>query len=242
MESHFFCFPHPDTADATGLVAITEEMTPALLLSAYSQGLFPWTSDPVGWYSPNPRAVFIPAYVRLPSNLPKLFRRGGFHVTCDTAFGQVMQACAAAHAHDGVWITEPFIASYSALHDQGFAHSIEVWQDDVLVGGIYGVHIGGLFAGESMFHTVSNASKIAFAVLLAQLKALGVQLIDAQVLNAHTEALGACLVERDAYLRALKHVLRDAPGVMPGASVSTRGGGIRWAAEPLAWGNLRGST
>lgn len=116
MESHFFCFPHPDTADDSGLVAVTEEMTPALLLSAYSQGLFPWTSDPVRWYSPDPRAVFVPERVHLPRNLPKLFRRAGFTVTCDTAFTAVMQGCADAHAHDGVWITPPFIACYSALH------------------------------------------------------------------------------------------------------------------------------
>ena len=239
MESHFFCFPHPDTADAAGLVAVTEEMTPALLLSAYSQGLFPWTSDPVGWYSPNPRAVFIPAYVHLPRNLPKLFRRGQFRVTCDTAFTQVMQACAHAHADEGIWITEPFITSYSALHAQGFAHSVEVWQGDALVGGIYGVHIGGLFAGESMFHTVPNASKIAFAVLLAQLEALGVSLIDAQVINPHTEALGACLVERDAYLRALKHVVRGAPNMQTGNETKISVANSRWAAEPLAWGKLR---
>ena len=239
MESHFFCFPHPDTADATGLVAVTEEMTPALLLSAYSQGLFPWTSDPVGWYSPNPRAVFIPAHVHLPRNLPKLFRRGQFRVTCDTAFTQVMQACAAVHADEGIWITEPFIASYSALHAQGFAHSVEVWQGTALVGGIYGVHIGGLFAGESMFHTVANASKIAFAVLLAQLDALGVSLIDAQVINPHTEALGACLVERDVYLRALKHVICQRPRHPAGGNATRSFSGSRWAAEPLSMGGLR---
>ena len=205
-------FPPPESADETGLVAVTDDMTPEMLLAGYQQGVFPWTDNPVCWYSPDPRAVFLFEHVHLPSNLRKIARRQRFVVTYDQAFTAVMRACAAAHAAEGVWITERFIRTYSALHRQGHAHSVEVWQDGVLVGGVYGVQTGRLFAGESMFYRVASASKVAFMYLIERLQALGILLLDAQVINEHTEALGAILVRRDEYLRALRHVVQQHTG------------------------------
>jgi leucyl/phenylalanyl-tRNA--protein transferase len=213
-------FPPPTTADATGLVAISARMDADMLLAAYSQGLFPWSDRPVRWYSPDPRAVFDLDNLSLPSNLPKLMRRGQFHCTYDQAFTDVMRGCAAAHIADGEWITPTFLAAYSALHARGYAHSVEVWQGDALVGGLYGVQVGGLFAGESMFHRVSNASKAAFHALVQQLRWQAVTLMDAQVLNAHTARLGAQDISRVVYLRRLKAALAQ----------TTQGSGARWAA------------
>ena len=204
-------FPPPESADETGLVAITPTLSQALLLNAYRQGIFPWSDHPVRWYSPDPRAIFIGERVHLPSNLKKLARRAQLSVTQDTCFEQVMRACAKAHADDGVWISPTFIEAYCELHASGYAHSVEVWQKEELVGGLYGVQIAGLFAGESMFHRVSNASKVAFAALLAQLRAMDNMLIDAQVLNPHTAALGAVLVRRAHYLERLKDALQHRP-------------------------------
>lgn len=206
-------FPSPQGADASGLVAITPDVDWQMLLAAYAQGIFPWADNPVRWYSPDPRAVFERAAVHLPRNLPKLMRQARFSVTYDTAFEAVMRSCATAHEGDGVWITPRFVTAYAALHARGYAHSVEVWQQEALVGGLYGVQIGQVFAGESMFHTVSNASKAAFWGLLQQLDAQGVTLLDAQVLNAHTERLGACDIARSEYLARLKRaVVRPAQG------------------------------
>lgn len=200
-------FPDPRTADPTGLVAVTPGMNTAMLLDAYQHGIFPWSDRPVRWYSPNPRAVFFRTGIRLPSRLGKIMRRFGFHITFDMAFTQVMRGCAEAHKPAGGWISEGFVDVYSELHKMGYAHSVETWQNDVLVGGLYGVHVRGLYAGESMFYRVDNASKVAFAYLVAQLDKLGVVLMDAQVLNAHTERLGAVNVSRDEYLRLLNHAM-----------------------------------
>ncbi|RYF10813.1 MAG: leucyl/phenylalanyl-tRNA--protein transferase [Deltaproteobacteria bacterium] len=211
-------FPPPTTADATGLVAISAQMDADMLLAAYSQGLFPWADRPVRWYSPDPRAVFHLDHLTLPSNLPKLMRRGQFRCTYDQAFAEVMRGCASTHIADGEWITPTFLAAYGALHGRGHAHSVEVWQGDALVGGLYGVQIGGLFAGESMFHRVPNASKAAFHALVHQLRWQAVTLVDAQVLNAHTARLGARDMPRSMYLRRLKAALAQ----------PTQGSGARW--------------
>lgn len=206
-------FPKPQSAEASGLVAVTPDLSWQLLLAAYSQGIFPWADNPVRWYSPDPRAIFDRDRIHLPRNLGRLMRQAAFCVTFDTAFVEVVEACAQAHAHDGVWITPRFVAAYTDLHAEGFAHSVEVWQQDRLVGGLYGVQIGQAFAGESMFHLVPNASKAAFHGLLGQLDQQGVCLIDAQVLNDHTERLGARNIPRADYLRRLKGAIaRPAPG------------------------------
>ncbi len=193
--------------DADGLCCVSDAMDTTLLLAAYSQGLFPWSSDPVRWYSPDPRAVFLPGDAHLPRNCGKLQRRAGFTLSVDVAFTAVMQGCRAAHAANGAWIDANFLRAYGRLHALGFAHSVEVWQGDALVGGLYGVQIGGLFAGESMFHRRDNAAKVAFAALLPVLQAAGVELFDAQVLNPNTARLGARNIARAEYLQRLAHAV-----------------------------------
>ena len=207
-----FKFPPPDTADDTGLVAVTDSMTPELVLQAYREGIFPWSDNPVRWYSPDPRAIFVAEHVRLPKNLGRLARKQKFVVTFDQAFADVMRGCAKEHFHEGAWISRGFIKTYSALHAMGFGHSVEVWQNEALVGGLYGVQIGGFFSGESMFYTVSNAYKVAFAALIDKLATIGATLLDAQAINAHTARLGAVLVRRETYLKVLKKAIKlDCP-------------------------------
>lgn len=203
-----YFFPDPESADPYGLVAVTRSMSPELLLEAYQRGIFPWSERPVRWYSPDPRAVFLLDRIHLPRSLKRVLNRGQFRVTFDQAFDRVIQGCARAHERDGVWITDGFIENYSTLFHIGYAHSVEVWQDDALVGGLYGVQIRGLFAGESMFYEVSNASKVAFAFAAAQLRRLGVALFDAQVINENTHRLGAVLLRRTDYLSLLNRAMQ----------------------------------
>jgi leucyl/phenylalanyl-tRNA--protein transferase len=205
----------PRRSDPHGLVAVTRSLSPLLLLAGYTQGLFPWSAGPVRWYSPDPRAIFEAHSVHLPRNLAKCARKAAFSVTFDTEFAAVMRACAQAHQAEGVWISEAFVAAYTQLQRLGFAHSVEVWSNDALVGGLYGVQVGGLFAGESMFHLQPNASKVAFAATLEQLQRQPVELFDAQVRNAHTERLGAQEVSREAYLQRLRQAVPPAAHLMP---------------------------
>ena len=200
-------FPPPESADEHGLVAITPDLSAAMLLDAYSHGIFPWSENPVCWFSPDPRAVFLREHIRVPRKMGKIMRKGEFRVTYDTAFRRVIEACADSHRHQGEWISPGFINAYSELHEHGYAHSVEVWQEEHLVGGLYGVQLHGLFAGESMFYTVSNASKVAFAALVAQLDFAGIMLLDAQVINEHTANLGAVQVHRSDYLAMLHYAL-----------------------------------
>ena len=199
-------FPPPQSADESGLVALTDEMNTNLLLDAYYHGIFPWSEGPVRWYSPDPRAIFLKDRIKLPGKLGKIIRKSGFVVTFDTAFKEVITACADT-PREGSWISDAFITHYTRLHEMGYAHSAEVWQGERLVGGLYGVQIGGFFAGESMFHHASNASKVAFAALIEQLDLIGIRLIDAQVLNDHTAKLGAVLVHRRDYLYLLERAI-----------------------------------
>lgn len=201
-------FPDPSTADPSGLVAVTPHLSTELLLDAYRHGLFPWSEHPVRWYSPDPRALFILDEIKLPRSLNRLLNRKTFRVTFDQAFEAVMRGCAEAHQSGGVWISEGFVETYAALHRMGYAHSVEVWQEQDLVGGVYGVQIKGLFAGESMFYRVSNASKVAFAFCVAQLRRLGIVLFDAQVINENTQRLGARLARRTDYLHALQYAMQ----------------------------------
>ncbi len=215
-------FPDPESADPTGLVAVTRELNVELVLSAYRQGIFPWSEHPVRWYSPEPRAIFVRDHLRLPRRLGRMMRQGGFSVTLDIAFDRVIRGCADAHRSEGEWISSGFVRVYNELYRLGHAHSVEVWQDDRLVGGLYGVQLGGLFAGESMFHLVDNASKVAFAYLVGQLDHIGTVLFDCQVLNEHTANLGAVCVYRRDYLQALAYAL----------AVPSLYGGKRWPREP----------
>jgi leucyl/phenylalanyl-tRNA---protein transferase len=191
------------------LVAIGGEMSVDRLLEAYRKGIFPWTSDPVTWWSPDPRAVLDLDNIHVPRRLAVEVRRHPYRVTCDADFGAVMKACAEAPREDDAsWITEEFLHAYSALNRAGFAHSIELWRGEKLVAGIYGVTVGGLFAGESMFHRETNASKIALILLQRQLREWGFTLFDSQVLTPVTKSLGARLISREEYLDRLGSALR----------------------------------
>lgn len=196
-------FPDPRDADDDGVVAVGGPFNGERLLEAYRSGIFPWNGDPVRWYSPDPRSIFW--RVKLPRRLGKMARKGGFRVSFDRAFAQTISACAAHHRDAGVWITPAFEQAYAELHEMGYAHSVEVWQGERLVGGLYGVQVGALFSGESMFHHAPNASKVAFAALAYHLRANGTAVFDSQVINEHTYRLGAVLVSRDDFLQLVAY-------------------------------------
>jgi leucyl/phenylalanyl-tRNA---protein transferase len=197
-------FPSPELADHEGLVAIGGDLSGPRLLLAYRSGIFPWTVDPITWWSPEPRAIFELDSFHVSHSLAKVIRQGVFRVTLDNAFPLVMQGCAArAPGRRSTWITPEFVAAYTQLHAQGHAHSLECWQGRRLVGGVYGVTVGGLFAGESMFHKVSNASKVALYHLIEHLRQQGFVLFDIQMLTPITTQLGGIAIPREEYLRRL---------------------------------------
>lgn len=189
--------------DADGCVAATRTMALPMLQAAYAHGVFPWTDAPVRWFCPAARGLLVPERAHFPRNLPRLMRRAGLEVRVDTAFAAVVRACARAHAHEGTWITARFEQGYAALHAAGAAHSVEVFADDALVGGLYGVQVGGMFCAESMFMAVSPASRAAVYALVTRRAELGVALIDVQQCTPTTQALGAIDVPRALYLQLL---------------------------------------
>ena len=204
-------FPNPRTADAEGLVAVGGDLSVPHLLLAYRSGIFPWTVKPITWWSPDPRAIFELDRFHVPHSLAKIIRKRVFEITFDQAFAQVMKACAApARGRRSTWISPEFIAAYTELHRQGHAHSLECWQGQRLVGGIYGVAIGGFFAGESMFHRGSNASKVALFHLIEHLRRQGFALFDIQMLTPITSQLGGIALPREQYLKRLAQALEKA--------------------------------
>lgn len=189
--------------EPNGLLCAGGQLGPEILLSAYSQGIFPWFDDdqPILWWSPDPRMVIEIESFEASRSVRKLIRRGGFNFSLDEAFEQVIAGCAAPRSDDaGTWITHEMQSAYLRLHHLGFAHSVEVWQESTLVGGLYGVAIGSQFFGESMFSKASNASKAALAILVEQLRRWGFALIDCQVANPHLESLGAIQIQRSDFL------------------------------------------
>lgn len=192
----------PHQGEPEGLIGVGGDLSPGMLLRAYSEGVFPWFSagDPVLWWSPDPRAVIELEHLHVPRRLARTIRSDKFTVTLNQCFERVMRACGESRP-DGTWVTEEMVSGYVALHRAGFAHSLEVWQGDVLAGGIYGVAIGGLFAGESMFHAVRDASKVALVKLVERLNERGFVLFDVQMTTSHTERFGARNIPRDQYLR-----------------------------------------
>lgn len=200
-------FPHPDEASPEGIVAFGGEPSPERLLLAYSIGIFPWPHHdlPLLWFSPDPRFVVVPERAHLPRSLRKRARRGEFEVRMDTAFTAVMEGCrdAPRPGQDGTWITGAMIAGYTALHRAGFAHSVEAFQGGELVGGLYGISIGRMFTGESMFARVPDASKIAFATLLGNLLAWGFAFVDCEVETPHLARFGGERWPRPLFLDAL---------------------------------------
>jgi leucyl/phenylalanyl-tRNA--protein transferase len=178
-------------------------LTPDLLLRAYANGVFPMGDEDTGavrWYAPNPRGILPLDSFHVPDNLARRVERGEFSITSDQAFDDVIRACA---DRDRTWITAPIIRVYTELHDRGFAHSVEAWQDGELAGGLYGVALGGAFFGESMFYRVSNASKVALVHLVRQLRAGGYTLLDTQYSNPHLEQFGVVEIPRDEYEQRL---------------------------------------
>ena len=198
-------FPDPRRARSDGLVAIGGDLSVERLVLAYRSGIFPWTVDPVTWWSPDPRGIFDLADFHISRSLKYEMKRGRIDVTFDRAFEAVIRGCAEAPRDgDSTWISEEFIRAYTLLHEAGHAHSVEAWMNGELVGGLYGVAVGGLFAGESMFHRVSNASKVCVARLVERLNARGFVLFDTQMVTTATTQLGAIEVRRPEYLRRLK--------------------------------------
>lgn len=190
-----------------GLVAVGGDLSVPRLLLAYRSGLFPWTADPVTWWSPDPRGIFELDGFHIPRSLARTLRKAPFTVTFDQAFRETITACAQARRPGG-WISAEFIDAYTALHEAGHAHSVECWQDGNLVGGVYGVAVGGLFAGESMFHRVNDASKVALCHLVSRLRERGFTLFDTQMVTAVTRQLGAIEVSRSDYLARLGDALK----------------------------------
>lgn len=195
-----------------GLLAVGGDLSPARLLNAYAGGIFPWYSEgqPLLWWSPDPRMVFETDAVHLSSRFCRSLRSSRWRVRADTAFTEVMQACAGSPrpGQDGTWITPQMLQAYTALHRLGHAHSVEVFDADRLVGGIYGVAIGRMFFGESMFSRVSGGSKVALAALALRLRQWGWPLIDAQVENAHLVRLGAAHWPRSRFLGEVERLVR----------------------------------
>lgn len=194
----------PSVADPSGLVAIGNDLEPETLLSAYRHGVFPWYDDtmPICWWSPDPRAVIPLDGLHISRRLTRTLRSGRFEISFNRDFAGVMDACA-HERDDGTWITPAMIEGYRRLHQLGHAQSIEVWNGHNLVGGLYGVTIGGFFAGESMFHRESDASKVAMVRLFERLGALGYALFDTQFLTWHTARMGGVEIERADYLQCL---------------------------------------
>jgi leucyl/phenylalanyl-tRNA--protein transferase len=212
-----FAFPPTRHAlrDPNGLLAVGGDLSPGRLLSAYRQGIFPWFSDdqPILWWTPSPRAVLFPSELRVSRSLAKAVRRGAFQVTVDQAFSQVVSACAQPRDDGlGTWITPEMHRAYATLHGLGYAHSVESWADGELVGGLYGIAMGRVFFGESMFTRRTDASKVAFVHLVRQLADWGFGLIDCQVSTAHLESLGARPIPREQF-EGLLDLYADEPGV-----------------------------
>ncbi|HEY9381467.1 MAG TPA: leucyl/phenylalanyl-tRNA--protein transferase [Burkholderiales bacterium] len=205
-------FPPLDTAlrEPNGLLAVGGDLTPQRLLSAYSQGIFPWFSegDPILWWSPDPRMVLFPDELRISRSLAKTLRNKIYEVRFDTVFDAVVDACAGPrHGESGTWIVPPMREAYSRLHALGYAHSVETWIDGQLAGGLYGVAIGKMFYGESMFTRVSDGSKIALVHLVRRLTAEGYGMIDCQMETKHLASLGARPIPRSEFARRLVELI-----------------------------------
>lgn len=196
--------------EPNGLLAAGGDLRPERLIQAYRHGCFPWFQDgqPILWWSPDPRTVLLPDELHVSRSLAKVLRQGRYQVSFDQAFAEVIRACAAPRSYAAeTWITSPMQDAYLKLHRSGIAHSVEVWRDGELVGGLYGLAMGQLFFGESMFSRADNASKVGFATLVERLKAWGFVLIDCQMPTEHLLSLGARTISRDEFARYLSRHL-----------------------------------
>jgi leucyl/phenylalanyl-tRNA--protein transferase len=205
-------FPPVDLAltDPNGLLAAGGDLSTARLIDAYARGIFPWfgEDDPVLWWSPDPRMVLYSAELRVSRSLRRVIRSGRFRVTLDTAFAEVMAGCAEPRAgQDGTWITPEMTDAYTRLAARGLAHSVEAWAGDTLAGGLYGVTLGRMFFGESMFTRVTDASKVAFVHLVRQMERWGMPMLDCQMSTSHLASLGAREIRRADFLREVRRLV-----------------------------------
>jgi leucyl/phenylalanyl-tRNA--protein transferase len=200
-------FPPPHFAEPEGLLAVGGDLSERRILLAYQMGIFPWFTDdePILWWSPDPRLLLYPPDIHVAGRLKRTIRQGAFKITCDTAFDRVISACASIRIENSqeTWIGQDMIDAYCRLFASGYAHSIEVWHEGLLAGGLYGLSLGGSFFGESMFSHISNASKIALVMLGRFLNALSFDLIDCQVKTDHLMRMGAVEVSRSLFLKQL---------------------------------------
>jgi leucyl/phenylalanyl-tRNA--protein transferase len=229
----WFSFPDPEYADGS-VVGVGGNLSPGMLISAYTQGIFPWFNedDPLYWQSPDPRFVILPGTFHIPERLERSMRKKRFEIRVDTAFEKVVNYCALVvrPGQLGSWITDDMIDAFSALHREGLAHSVEAWLDGQLAGGFYGIRLGPVFFGESMFTRVSDASKTAFAVFARHFfGSMGGLLIDSQVYTDHISRFGGINISRSAYLRKLGEALKA------GGGDPLLGRGV-WPAKMLAYG------
>jgi len=205
-------FPSPELAEEDGLLAVGGDLSVERLLLAYSMGIFPWYSDesPILWWSPDPRLVLVPGDLRVSRSLRQTINKGTYRTTFDKVFERVIRNCAESPRKDepGTWITDEMIEAYCRLHEKGFAHSVESWAGGELAGGLYGVALGGVFYGESMFARKSDASKVAFVKLVQQLAEWKFRVIDCQVTTGHLMSLGAKEVPRSEFLKIMKKALK----------------------------------
>lgn len=207
LNSEELWFPPAEDALEDGLLALGADLSTDRLLLAYRNGIFPWFDDEVPmWWCPDPRFVLYPNELKVSKSMKQVMKKGSFEFRINTAFKKVIANCKAVEreGQDGTWITDEVEGAYTQMHQLGYAHSAEAWLDSELVGGLYGIRLGNIFFGESMFTHVSNASKFAFIKYIEQLKAEGVVLIDCQVYTEHLESLGARMVSRSLFLEILK--------------------------------------
>lgn len=197
-------FAPPEAADESGLVGVGADLEPATLVDAYRLGIFPWPHEgwPLPWFSPDPRAVLTAATLHVSRRLLRSSGLRSWTTTVDRSFTAVMDRCASSR-EEGTWITPGMKEGYAALHELGWAHSVEVWEDGALVGGIYGVQVGGIFTAESMFHAVTDASKVALADLVLRFAEAGGRVVDVQLLTPHLASMGATTISRPAFLAML---------------------------------------
>ncbi|WP_299013760.1 leucyl/phenylalanyl-tRNA--protein transferase [uncultured Photobacterium sp.] len=206
-------FPTTEMAldDPNGLLAFGGDLRPERLVSAYRQGIFPWYSEgePILWWSPAPRAVFLPDQFKPSKSLRKYFRKSGYQVTLNQACHEVIRLCADSRGPEETWITDDMMQAYQLMHNLGHCHSVEVWRESKLIGGLYGIQIGTVFCGESMFSLADNASKIALWLFCQHFTAHGGTLIDCQMMNDHLASLGAVEIDRTPFMQFLQ-LQRDA--------------------------------
>ena len=200
-------FPPVETANAEGLLAVGGDLTPERLILAYQNGIFPWFNEDslILWWSPNPRMVLFPEKIKISKSMRKVLKSNQFRWSKNTCFAKVIEYCSSVkrEGQEGTWLTHNMKEAYLKLHASGFAHSYEVWENDILVGGLYGIDMGHVFCGESMFSTKSNASKFAFIKMVQELREKEYKLIDCQIHTSHLESLGAEEIPRKDFMKIL---------------------------------------